>query len=85
MYKLIWTETVLKKLKKMDRGTALKIVKATEAITDDPFLRVKRLVNRNGLYSLRVGDYRLIVSIQVERSVVIVLAIGHRRNIYDRI
>ncbi|MFH0848165.1 MAG: type II toxin-antitoxin system RelE/ParE family toxin [archaeon] len=34
-------------------------------------------------YSLRVGDYRAIYEIDSERRMVIVLFIGHRRDVYD--
>ena len=38
--------------------------------------------NRAGLWRYRVGDYRIICEIQEEKVVVLVLAIGHRREIY---
>ena len=38
--------------------------------------------NRVGLWRYRVGDYRIICEIQEEKVVVLVLAIGHRRQIY---
>ena len=38
--------------------------------------------NRAGLWRYRVGDYRIICEIQEEEVVVLVLVIGHRREIY---
>jgi mRNA interferase RelE/StbE len=37
-----------------------------------------------GLWRYRVGDYRIICEIQDKRLVVLALAIGHRREIYQR-
>ena len=38
----------------------------------------------SGLWKYRVGDYRLICSLENDRLVVLVLRIGHRREIYSR-
>ena len=35
-------------------------------------------------YTLRAGDYRAIISRDKEADVLIVEAVGHRRNVYDR-
>ena len=38
--------------------------------------------DRKGLWRYRVGDYRIVASIEDSRFVVLVVAIGHRREIY---
>lgn len=40
--------------------------------------------NLSGLWRYRVGDYRIICRIQEECVVVLVLSIGHRREIYHK-
>ena len=40
-------------------------------------------MNLAGLWRYRVGNYRLICRIEEHRLVVLVLKIGHRRNVYD--
>lgn len=40
--------------------------------------------NLSGLWRYRVGDYRIICRIEDERVIVLVLAIGHRREVYNR-
>ena len=40
--------------------------------------------NRSGLWRYRVGDYRIICSIEDDRIIVLVLNIGRRREIYTR-
>lgn len=37
-----------------------------------------------GLWRYRVGDFRIICEIQDDKLVVIVLAVGHRREVYQR-
>ncbi|EAC6483444.1 type II toxin-antitoxin system RelE/ParE family toxin, partial [Listeria monocytogenes] len=53
--------------------------------TDDPRQHGKSLVgNRSGQWRYRVGDYRLIAEIQDNEVIVLILNIGHRRDIYDK-
>jgi len=42
-----------------------------------PFLSIK------GAWRYRVGDYRLVCAIQNQRVTVLVLKVGHRRDVYD--
>jgi len=34
------------------------------------------------LYKLRVGEYRILMSIQKDKLIIMVVEIGHRRNVY---
>ena len=38
--------------------------------------------DREGLWRYRVGDYRIIAAIEDDRFVVLVVAVGHRREVY---
>jgi mRNA interferase RelE/StbE len=52
--------------------------------TETPRARGKALVsNRKGLWRYRVGDYRIISYIDDEKIVILVLEIGHRKEIYN--
>ena len=51
----------------------------------NPFEHGKMLVgDKSGLWRYRVGDYRLICEVQQEKVVILVVEIGHRRDIYKR-
>ncbi|MDD1415550.1 type II toxin-antitoxin system mRNA interferase toxin, RelE/StbE family [Dolichospermum sp. ST_con] len=36
----------------------------------------------SGFYKLRVGDYRVIYELDIEEQLIIIIRIGHRREIY---
>jgi mRNA interferase RelE/StbE len=38
--------------------------------------------DRQGFWRYRVGDYRIVAAINGERLVVLVVAVGHRREVY---
>lgn len=44
----------------------------------------EKLKGREDQYRIRVGDYRVVYTIEDERLVVLVLQIGNRRNVYGR-
>ena len=82
-YKVLWSETFKVQLKKFDKPLAKRIIDKVESITKDPFKSVKRLKGTD-LYRLRVGDYRVIMSIERGKLIVFVLDVGHRKVIYRK-
>jgi len=87
-YRVEFSGTALKELKKLDRYTASMIlgwVRKNLEGCKDPRQHGKSLTaNRSGQWRYRVGDYRLLAEIQDERIIILVLHIGHRRDIYNQ-
>ena len=82
-YEIKWTAVSLKQLEKLDKSLAKRIVDKVEYITQDPFVFVKKLKGFN-LYRLRVGDYRIIMSIEQKKMIIFVLEVGQRSVIYRK-
>ena len=80
-YKIRVTDTAKKQLKKLDRQTAIRIDKKLHEISNDPFLYVTKLVGLE-FYKLRVGNYRVLMTIQQNNLIIMVVEISHRRNVY---
>jgi len=79
------TETAAKSLAKLDRQVSRRITKflrETLAELDDPRSAGKALVGPNALWRYRVGEFRIVVSIEDTAVRVLVIRIGHRREIY---
>jgi len=54
-----------------------------EALTRNPRPHgVKKLSGEQNLYRIRAGDYRIIYQIRDKELVVLVLKLGHRRDVY---
>lgn len=70
-----------KALQKLDRQIASEVKKKLEKLKNNPNLG-KPLKYSNFL-SLRIGDYRAIYEIDRKGRRVIVLYLGHRKNVYD--
>ena len=85
-YTVVFTEKSKKQLSKLDKSTAKFItswlMKNLQGC-DYPWKSGKGLTsNRSGQWRYRIGDYRVIADIQVNKVVILVLEIGHRSNIY---
>ncbi|MFH1181724.1 MAG: type II toxin-antitoxin system RelE/ParE family toxin [Candidatus Woesearchaeota archaeon] len=82
MYEVVFSDNAKKQLAKLDRGIQERIIATLERITIRPEAHVKRLVGEP-LYSLRVGDYRIILEIDKGKLLILVIRVGHRKNIYN--
>ncbi len=82
MYNLIFEKKALDFLNKLEKGTKERIWNKLLECKEDPFRFLKHLEEING-YKLRVGDYRIIIDVNLFYHKLIVLKIGHRKNIYN--
>lgn len=69
-------------LKKADPSLRRRIRENLVKLADSPEERGERLVH-SPFWRIRVGDHRVIYEIDKEDNRVIVLFIGHRRDVYD--
>lgn len=73
-------------MRKLGHAPAARIVAGLEQIAalDDPRLRGKALSgDRAGYWRWRFGDYRVIARIEDHQVVIVVVTVGHRREVYD--
>ena len=85
-YHVVLSENARKQLKKLDKHTAKLLVgwmrKNLEGCVN-PRQHGKGLTaNRSGQWRYRIGDYRLLAEIQDDKVIILVLNVGHRREIY---
>ncbi len=80
------TRTAEKQIKKLDRAaqnSILTFLRDRLKAAPDPRQWGKVLQGeKRGLWRYRVGDYRLICEIQDERITILVLELGHRKDVY---
>lgn len=69
---------------RLDRAIQKRIKSRLEKASLDPLLFVKKLKGVE-LFSLRVGDYRVILNIEWTVRKMMVINIGPRKNVYDKL
>lgn len=82
-----YSETALKRLRKLDKGVAKRLLHFMDervAPKSDPRSTGHALTGplRGAYWRYRVGDYRIICDIQDEALCVLVIEVGHRSEIY---
>ena len=83
IYKVVFTEKAKKELKKLDKQISALIIGWLEKNIEgcnNPRAYGKELT---GQWRYRIGDYRAICEIEDDKVIVLVLEIGHRKNIYE--
>lgn len=82
--KIVFKKPVIKELKRLGATESLRLVLAiAEELSDQP-QRHKPLTGQlAGLRRLRVGDYRIVFAILNSPERVVVLRVGHRKDVYE--
>lgn len=87
IYKIEYSDRARKQIRKLDKQTQFLIkgwIDKNLIGTTNPRQHGKALTaNRNGQWRYRVGNYRILAEIQDDKVIVLVLEIGHRKNIYN--
>ena len=85
-YSVEYSKGAIKDLKKLDRFTQTLILGWIEKNLigcENPRAFGKCLTaNRSGQWRYRIGDYRLITEIRDDKIIILILNVGHRRDIY---
>ena len=80
-YNIVYKSSIKKDLRRIDRKKLPAILEDIESVLKDSPLKGKELKGEfEGLFSYRVGDYRVIYTIL--GNTVIVLRISHRKDAY---
>ena len=84
MYKVIFDDKAIEFLEKLDKKNRKRIFNKIMSTKEEPLHYFEKLTSTN-YYKLRVGDYRVVADIDKNEIKILVLLIGHRKNIYDKI
>ena len=83
-YEIEWAGTALRELRKLDKQTAHRVLRAVTGLAADPRPAGVRALSGQpaGTMRLRVGDYRVVYVIEDEQIRVLVVRVAHRREVY---
>jgi mRNA interferase RelE/StbE len=82
-YSISYVPSAAKVIRKLDKPTARRLLDVIGALAIDPRPSgCIQLKGGDGELRIRVGDYRIVYDVQDDELVVLVLRIGHRREVY---
>ena len=82
-----FVKSARKEFERIPAKTRGKAAEALYLLSQNPYselLKVKKLKGASDLYRVRIGEYRLVYELQNDRLIVLVIKIGHRRDVYRR-
>jgi mRNA interferase RelE/StbE len=84
MYTVQFTQSAHRDLLRLPAEVIRRIIAALERLAADPRGRgTRKLVGGTGSYRLRVGEYRVIYSVQDAERIILVTRIRHRKDVYQ--
>ena len=82
-YTITYVPSAAKAIRKLDKSTARRLLQAIAALADVPRPSgCIQLKGGDGELRIRVGDHRVIYDIRDDELVILVLRVGHRREVY---
>jgi|JI9StandDraft_1071089.scaffolds.fasta_scaffold61816_3 mRNA interferase RelE/StbE len=84
-YSVLLKKSAEKEFKSLQGNIQLKITDALIGLETNPFpTKVKKLQNFEG-YRIRVGDYRILYTINSVKKIIEIFSIGHRKEVYKNL
>jgi len=84
-YRVLFSKEAKKNIEKLDPSTVKFVRKAIESLSANPTRGKPLACDLAGLRSLRTSDYRVIYRLKERELLVIVVAVGHRKEIYKKL
>lgn len=82
-YRVLFEHKAVKDLARLPRDVQVCIRDAIDVLQDNPRPPgVKKLEGSTDLYRIPVGDYRVLYRIEDDVLVILIIRIGHRKDIY---
>ncbi|VVS91081.1 type II toxin-antitoxin system RelE family toxin [Desulfoluna spongiiphila] len=85
-YSIEFRPSVLKSLKRFPKRDLVRIKKKIEELGQNlPEPNTTKMKGNNEFHRVRTGDYRIIYEIHGDRLVVLIVKVGHRKDIYQNL
>lgn len=82
-YRIEVKKSAAKTLKKIPKADRKRIVdKIDNLAKSPPNPDITKMKGNNPFYKVRIGDYRIVYEIQDEVLLILIIKIGHRKDIY---
>ena len=82
-YEIRYVPSAAKAIRKLDKATARRLINAIGELARDPRPPgCIQLKGGNGELRIRVGNYRVVYDVQDDELLVLVVQLGHRREVY---
>ena len=82
-YKIEIKKSATKEIARLPKNILKRVLNKIQSLSNDPRPNGCKKLTADEKYRVRVGDYRILYSIEDEKLVVYVVKVGHRKKVYD--
>ena len=82
-YKIEIKKSATKEIAKLPKNILKRILNKIQSLSSDPRPNGCKKLTADEKYRVRVGDHRILYSIEDEKLVIYVVKVGHRKKVYD--
>ena len=82
---LVYASSAGRTIERLDPAVRRRILAALQKLREEPERGKPLQMTLRGLRSWRTGDYRVVYRVIESRIEILVVAIGHRREVYERL
>lgn len=85
-YSIEWKSSAKKELRRLPKKAINNIITAVGKLPNNPHpAGGRKIIGTEHTYRQRIGDYRIVYSIESNRLVIEVVRVGHRKDVYRNI
>jgi mRNA interferase RelE/StbE len=83
-FSIIWSEKAASQMEELPLPVRKAIYSKVGTLASNPYRNSVKRLRGTESFRLRVGDYRVVFDIEKQALWILILFIGHRKNIYKR-
>ena len=83
--KILFVKSAEKELLRFNKNLGQRIFQKISLLKNDPYDQNSQKLEGNKGYRIRIGDYRVVYTIDNKNQTILIIKIGHRRNIYENL
>jgi mRNA interferase RelE/StbE len=83
-YRIVFKKSVASDLKAIPKRDVVRILRRIDRLTDDPRGKGCEKLSGQERYRVRQGNYRILYQVKDREIVVVVVKVGHRKDIYRK-
>lgn len=80
--KILFVKSAEKELLLLNKNLGQRIIQKISLLKNDPYGQGSQKLEGGRGYRIRIGDYRVVYTINKESQTILIIKIGHRREIY---
>jgi len=81
-FEIRFTPKFLKRIKALDKEAQVRVLHEIKILKTNPYTGKPLRGEWKGVYSLRIGNHRVLY--QIKENYIVLLVVGHRKRIYER-